>query len=62
MVQHDAGFVMEQSDRVVVLHLGSVLADGAPDEVQRNQAVRDAYLGEPVAPGATSPDSPDDQE
>ena len=47
LVEHDAGFVMEQSDRVVVLHLGMVLADGRPDEVQRNQEVRDAYLGEP---------------
>ena len=46
LVEHNAGFVMQQSDRVVVLNLGSVLAEGLPDEVQRNQAVRDAYLGE----------------
>jgi ABC-type branched-subunit amino acid transport system ATPase component len=46
LVEHDAGFVMDQCDRVVVLHLGAMLADGRPDEVQRNQAVRDAYLGE----------------
>ena len=37
---------MEQSDRVVVLNLGTLLAEGLPSEVQRNQAVRDAYLGE----------------
>ena len=37
---------MEQSDRVVVLDLGTVLATGLPEEIQRNQAVRDAYLGE----------------
>ncbi len=49
LVEHNAGFVMEQSDRVVVLNLGTVLADGTPEEVQRNQAVRDAYLGEPDA-------------
>jgi len=30
----------------VVLDLGSVLATGLPDEIQRSQAVRDAYLGE----------------
>jgi ABC-type branched-subunit amino acid transport system ATPase component len=46
LVEHDAGFVMEQSDRVVVLDLGTVLATGLPEEIQRNQAVRDAYLGE----------------
>ena len=56
LVEHNAGFVMEQSDRVVVLNLGQVLAAGSPAEVQRNQAVRDAYLGEQDAsedpPGA----------
>jgi branched-chain amino acid transport system ATP-binding protein len=46
LVEHNAGFVMEHSDRVVVLDLGSVLASGLPDEIQQNQAVRDAYLGE----------------
>jgi branched-chain amino acid transport system ATP-binding protein len=46
LVEHNAGFVMEQSDRVVVLDLGTMLASGLPDEIQRNQAVRDAYLGE----------------
>ena len=46
LVEHNAGFVMEQSDRVVVLDLGTVLATGLPEEIQRNQAVRDAYLGE----------------
>jgi branched-chain amino acid transport system ATP-binding protein len=46
LVEHNAGFVMEHSDRVIVLDLGTVLAEGSPDEIQRNQAVRDAYLGE----------------
>jgi ABC-type branched-subunit amino acid transport system ATPase component len=46
LVEHNAGFVMEQSDRIVVLNLGSVLAQGLPSEVQQSQAVRDAYLGE----------------
>ena len=46
LVEHNAGFVMQQSDRIVVLNLGTVLAEGLPSEVQRNQAVRDAYLGE----------------
>jgi branched-chain amino acid transport system ATP-binding protein len=29
----------------VVLDYGKMLADGTPDEVQKNQAVIDAYLG-----------------
>ena len=52
LVEHNAGFVMEQSDRVVVLNLGNLLAQGLPAEVQGNQAVRDAYLGETEMPEA----------
>ena len=59
LVEHDAGFVMQQCDRVVVLHLGAVLADGTPEEVQRNQAVRDAYLGEPESTGRAEPSKPE---
>jgi branched-chain amino acid transport system ATP-binding protein len=46
LVEHNAGFVMEHSDRVIVLDLGEVLAKGLPDEIQQDQRVRDAYLGE----------------
>src|SRR5262249_62140748 len=46
LVEHNAGFVMEHSDRVIVLDLGEVLAEGLPDEIQQDQRVRDAYLGE----------------
>ena len=46
LVEHNAGFVMEHTDRVVVLNLGRVLADGSPDEIQANPEVRTAYLGE----------------
>jgi branched-chain amino acid transport system ATP-binding protein len=55
LVEHNAGFVMEHSDRVVVLNLGRVLADGSPDEIQANPDVRTAYLGEvhPIAEPAT---------
>ena len=69
LVEHNAGFVMEQSDRVVVLNLGTKLAEGLPEEIQKNQAVRDAYLGEtldakaedtaPVADPSPPPDPPD---
>jgi ABC-type branched-subunit amino acid transport system ATPase component len=46
LVEHNAGFVMEHSNRVVVLDLGKVLADGTPREIQTNPAVREAYLGD----------------
>ena len=45
LVEHDISFVMSHCDRIVVLELGSVLAEGSPDEIQANAAVRDAYLG-----------------
>jgi branched-chain amino acid transport system ATP-binding protein len=36
---------MDLSDRVVVLDYGRNIGDGTPDQVRRNQAVIDAYLG-----------------
>jgi branched-chain amino acid transport system ATP-binding protein len=48
LVEHDVPFVMGQSDRVLVLHLGQVLATGSPAEVQANESVRAAYLGTPT--------------
>jgi branched-chain amino acid transport system ATP-binding protein len=63
LVEHNAGFVMEQSDRVVVLHLGTVLAEGTPDQVQNDATVRDAYLGEASpAPRASSCADPSGRE
>ena len=45
LIEHDIGVVMDLSDRVVVLDYGRQIADGAPEEVARDQAVIDAYLG-----------------
>jgi branched-chain amino acid transport system ATP-binding protein len=45
LIEHDMGVVMDLSDRVVVLDHGVKIADGTPDEVKRDQAVNDAYLG-----------------
>ncbi len=47
LIEHDMGVVMDLSDRVVVLDYGRRIADGAPDEVRKDQAVVDAYLGVP---------------
>ena len=45
LIEHDMGVVMDLSDRVVVMDYGKKIGDGSPDEVRRNQAVIDAYLG-----------------
>jgi len=45
VVEHDMEFVMNLADRITVLEFGSVIAEGTPDEVQRNPRVLDAYLG-----------------
>jgi branched-chain amino acid transport system ATP-binding protein len=37
--------VRELADRIVVLHEGALVADGAPAEVIASQVVREAYLG-----------------
>jgi branched-chain amino acid transport system ATP-binding protein len=49
LVEHDVPFVMTRCERVVALHLGSVLADGTPQEIQNNESVREAYLGRHAA-------------
>jgi urea ABC transporter ATP-binding protein UrtD len=45
LIEHDVRFVREIAQRVVVLHRGSVLASGPIDEVERDERVRDVYLG-----------------
>ena len=45
LVEHKMKLVMGISDRVTVLHQGSVLADGTPDEIRSNRLVQETYLG-----------------
>jgi len=45
LVEHDMAFIRQVADRVVVVQYGEKLAQGSIAEIQRNQAVREAYLG-----------------
>ena len=45
LVEHDMSFVMSTCDVIHVLDLGSKIAEGSPAAIQRDDRVRDAYLG-----------------
>jgi ABC-type branched-subunit amino acid transport system ATPase component len=46
VVEHNMEFVMSLCDRVMVMHHGSKIAEGKPEEVRRNPLVLEAYLGD----------------
>ena len=46
LVEHDMSLTMEVCEEILVMDYGRTLAEGSPQEIQQNQAVIDAYLGE----------------
>jgi len=45
VVEHDMAFVRDIAERITVMHLGQVLAEGDVAAIEQNPKVREAYLG-----------------
>ena len=45
IVEHDMDLIMENCERVIVMHQGEVLTEGTPEEVRSDERVLEAYLG-----------------
>jgi branched-chain amino acid transport system ATP-binding protein len=48
LIEHDMRVVFHLADRISVLDRGRLLADGSPQDVAGDEAVQEAYLGNPV--------------
>lgn len=45
ITEHDMNVVFAMASRIIVLHQGAVIADGTPEDIQRDDQVERAYLG-----------------
>jgi branched-chain amino acid transport system ATP-binding protein len=45
LIEHDMEVAFQLSNRITVLHFGSVIAEGSVEEIKENDAVQEIYLG-----------------
>ena len=45
LVEHDMDVALAAADRVTVMHEGTIIVEGSPDEIQASSTVQDIYLG-----------------
>ncbi|MFD1645335.1 ABC transporter ATP-binding protein [Haloarchaeobius litoreus] len=45
IVEHDMDLIMQNCEKVIVMHQGRILTEGTPEEVRNNEDVIEAYLG-----------------
>ena len=48
LVEHVMPIIMDIADRIIVINFGRKVAEGSPEEIVNDQAVRDAYFGEAI--------------
>jgi branched-chain amino acid transport system ATP-binding protein len=49
VIEHDMDIVFNYSDRIVCMHQGTILAEGTPDEIRRNESVTTTLIGTPAS-------------
>jgi branched-chain amino acid transport system ATP-binding protein len=50
IIEHDMDVVFSYSDRIVAMHQGTILADGTPDQIRRDERVLTTLIGTPETP------------
>ncbi len=45
VIEHDMDIIFKYSDRIVVMNQGVILASGSPEDILRNETVKDAVFG-----------------
>lgn len=45
VIEHDTKFVKKIADTITILHRGEIVAEGSPEEIEKDEYVKDIYLG-----------------